>query len=208
MNPLLDVSLVNQSIQTSESLNESVQKLSQLVTDMGQYILSFQFCGQCGYGFQNKIQPYQGRHPLCKNCRPYYGKPTSKKNNSLLSVYWVRCINQYTTFKNQTPCEFIQDFIIPVDHLNDEMVRSLQCLHHSVIQRTLAHVVEPIEQKKEDLHGKLIVKKSLPIPREVLSYEHEGGKLFIEKFPRHVYFNTFQPQIHNLVEYIEYYKKC
>ena len=73
------------------------------------------------------------------------------------------------------------------------------------IKLTIKSITEVKLSKQKD---KLIVKKSLPIPREVLSYEHEGGKLFIEKFPRHVYFNTFQPQIHNLVEYIEYYKKC
>jgi hypothetical protein len=139
------------------------------------YIATFQTCRKCGMCFQNRNQVYQGQVPLCHKCRMHH-RP---------AVVVVK----FKTIDHTHPSQIVmkEEYVIPIDELDIDMIASLNALHHTMITS------QPIEDD-QGIH----IRKT--------SYPNSKGQLFHETFSRQQYLGKFNPFHHDPVKFYKYTK--
>ena len=140
------------------------------------YIATFQTCRKCGVCFQNRNHIYQGQVPLCHKCRTHH-RPA-------VVVIKFKTVD----YTQPSPITMKEEYVIPIEKIDIDMIASLNALHHTVIT----------SQRVSDEQGIHIRK---------LLYPNSKGQLFHETFSREQYLDKFNPFHHDPIKIYKYTKE-
>lgn len=143
---------------------------------MQRYLITLQTCKKCGTCFQNRNHVYKGQVTLCHRCR----------NHNRPSVVVVK----YKSIDNTVspPVTFREEYTIPIDVLNIDMMGSLNALHNTAL----------ISRNIPDENGTQVRKTFYPNSR---------GSLFHETFQREPFAEKYNPYRHYLIKMYKYQKE-
>lgn len=140
------------------------------------YVATLQTCKKCGTCFQNRNHVYHGQVPLCHRCRTHNRYPV--------------VVVKYKSTDNSAPRPITirEEYVIPIDMLNIDMIVSLNALHGATL-------ISSCELDKSETN----IRKTF--------YPDDRGAMFHETFSRETFLGHYNPFHHDLVNMYKYEKE-